>query len=348
MQQEPAFCHFGALASNAIEEFDLMIHFLEAGEKAQGYPNILRDTILGITIFRETDQPSGPEDRVIFDSRSWIDGIPFTGISGKFWDVLLGKGLLLPAFEEGLIGVREGEEAQFFFVFPEDYYQEELRGKEVQIHAKIHKVFNSLKVETLEHLKNLHIKNKFAFTDLDLLKEQNEILYYLALRDFDQQELLKKPGHFLNLVQRLSKLGKRADIIRMARLLDGKPAALSALADTLAGTGKCVWALDYYHAVSENIRSAVLKRVQCLLGMKKPKEAMQLLETVPETPDLQFQEILLECLKSAQPESERIPSLEHNVLELKIKAALDREGMRAGSLPPPIVHGLTDGESEFV
>jgi hypothetical protein len=348
LHEEPAFCHLGALASNAIEEFDLMIHFLEAGEKIQANSNILKDTVSGITIFKETDQPSGPADRVIFDSRSWIDNIPFTGISGKYWDVLLGRGLLLPAFEQGLIGVREGEDAKFFFVFPEDYYQEELRSKEVQIHAKLHKVFKVIQVETLEQLKDLRIRNRFGFADLDLLKEQNEILYYLALRDFDLQELLKKPGHFLNLVQRLAKLGKRADIDRMAGLLDRKPAALNALADTLAGTGKFSWALGYYYAVSESIRSSVLKRVHCLLGMKKPDEAMKLLETVPETPDLQFQEMLLECLKAVRPESDRIPSLEHNVLELKIKASLDRESMRGGSSPSPLVHGLDADRSAGV
>lgn len=344
LQEEPAFCHFGALAANAIEEFDLMIRFLEAGGNSLKTP-MLEEIISGLTLFRETDQPSGPMDRVIFDSRSWIGDIRFTGISGKYWDVLLGRGLLLPAFEQGLIGVRQGQEAQFSFVFPEDYYQEELRDKEVRIQAKIHKVFNALNVKDIEELKNLRIRNRFAFQDLDLLKEQNEILYYLALRDSGEQELLKKPGHFLNLVQRLAKLGKRKDIVRMAGLLDGKPAALNALADTLAGTGKCSWALEYYYAVSESMRSSVLKRVQCLVRMEKPDEAMKLLETVPETPDLQFQEMLLECLKAARPESDRIPSLEHNVLELKIKAALDREAMmRSWNLLPPLVHGLTDGE----
>ncbi len=345
LQEEPAFCHFGALAANAIEEFDLMIRFLEAGDNSHNSPKTLKEIISGLALFKETDQPSGTGDRIIFDSRSWIDDIPFTGISGKYWDVLLGRGLLLPAFEQGLIGVREGQEAQFSFVFPEDYYQVELRDKEVRIQAKIHKVFNVLNVESIEELKNLRIRNRFAFQDLDLLKEQNEILYYLALRDYDPQELLKKPGHFLNLVQRLAKLGKRKDIIQMAGLLDQKPAALNALADTLAGTGKCSWALEYYYAVSESMRSSVLKRVQCLLRMKMPEQAMKLLETVPETPELQFQEILLECLKAALPESDRIPSLEHNVLELKIKAALEREAMtRGGHVPPPLVHGLPDGE----
>ena len=344
LKEEPAFCHFGALAANAIEEFDLMIGFLEAAGNSLN-TQMVQEIITGLTLFKETDQPSGPMDRVIFDSRSWIDDIPFTGISGKYWDVLLGRGLLLPAFEQGLIGVRQGQEAQFSFVFPEDYYQEELRDKEVRIQAKIHKVFNPLNVNNIEELKNVRIRNRFAFQDLDLLKEQNEILYYLALRDSDERELLKKPGHFLNLVQRLAKLGKRQDIIRMAGLLDGKPAALNALADTLAGTGKCSWALEYYYAMSESMRSSVLKRVQCLLRMEMPDEAMKLLETAPETPELQFQELLLECLKAARPESDRIPSLEHNVLELKIKAALDREAMmRSGNAPPPVVHGMPDGD----
>jgi anaerobic magnesium-protoporphyrin IX monomethyl ester cyclase len=344
LREEPAFCHFGALAANAIEEFDLMIRFLEAGRHSLKTTETLKEIISGLTLFKETDQPSGPMDRVIFDSRSWIDDIPFTGISGKYWDVLLGRGLLLPAFEQGLIGVRQGQEAQFSFVFPEDYYQEELRDKEVRIQAKIHKVFNALNVKNIEELKDIRIRNRFAFQDLDLLKEQNEILYYLALRDSDELELLNKPGHFLNLVQRLAKLGKRKDIIRMAGLLHQKPAALNALADTLAGTGKCSWALEYYYAVSESMRSSVLKRVQCLLRMEMPGEAMKLLETVPETPDLQFQEMLLECLKAARPESDRIPSLQHNVLELRIKAALDREAMmRSGNLSPPIVHGLPHG-----
>jgi anaerobic magnesium-protoporphyrin IX monomethyl ester cyclase len=344
LQEEPAFCQFGALAANAIEEFDLMIRFLEACENSRKASELMEEIITGLTLFKETDQPSAPMDRIIFDSRSWIDDIPFTGISGKYWDVLLGRGLLLPAFEQGLIGVRQGQEAQFSFVFPQDYYQEELRSKEVRIQAKIHKVFNALNVKNIEELKNIRINNRFAFQDLDLLKEQNEILYYLALRDSDEQELLKKPGHFLNLVQRLAKLGKRKDIIRMAGLLDGKPAALNALADTLAGTGKCSWALEYYYSVSDSIRSSTLKRAQCLLRMDQPDEAMKLLETVPETPDLQFQEMLLEFLKAARPESDRIPSLEHNVLELKIKATLDREAMmRSGNAPPPLVHGLPDG-----
>ncbi len=64
------------------------------------------------------------------------------------------------------------------------------------------------------------------------------------------------------------------------------------------GSGKCEWALEYYQALSDSLPSSVLKRVRCLLSMEEPERAMKLLETTPETPDLEYQETLLGCLKS--------------------------------------------------
>ena len=126
--------------------------------------------------------------------------------------------------------------------------------------------------------------------------------------------------------------------------------ALNAFADTLAGSGKCEWALEYYQGMSDSLPSSVLKRVRCLLSMEQPERAMNLLGTTPETPDLEYQETLLGCLKAVRPECSRIPSLDHGVLNLRVKAALAREmALRGGaSSMPPIVHGLSpteDGEA---
>jgi anaerobic magnesium-protoporphyrin IX monomethyl ester cyclase len=350
LQEEPAYYAYGALAAASIEEFPLLEQFLEGFARVQADADSNDEELIqSLTFFQETAEPAGPTDRIIFDSRSWIGGVPFTGISGKYWDVLLGRGLLLPDFEEGLVTAKQGEERKFSFVFPDDYFQEELRGKEVEVYAKVHKVFRSLRVNCIEEVRNLDIRNFYGFPDLDQLREQNDILYYLALRDADPLDLLQKPSHFLALVHRLTKLGKREEVRRLCALLSGKPTALNALADTLAGSGKCEWALEYYQALSDSLPSSVLKRVRCLLTMEEPQRAMKLLETTPETPDLEYQETLLGCLKAVHPESNRIPSLEHNVLNLRIKAALAREtAIRAGSaLTPPIVHGwLADETTE--
>ncbi|HMK36959.1 MAG TPA: radical SAM protein [Desulfomonilaceae bacterium] len=337
LQEDPSFCTYGALSSAAIEEFGLLEMFLQKC----GDESAIEELLSALHFFQETDEPAGPDDRVIFDSRSWIDGVPFTGISGKYWDVLLGRGLLLESFEKGFNGVRSGQEIRFSFVFPDDYVQEELRLKQVEVQAKIHKVFKSPRVRSSEDLKNLRIGNVYRFPDLDFLRDQNEILYYLALRDADRTSLLKTPSHFLTLVHKLAKLGKRDEIGGLAGMLDGKPTALNALADTLVAAGKCAWAMEYYKTLSREVPSTVLKQVRCLLNMGQSEAAMKMMEYVAESPDLEFQETLLACLKAARPDSNRIPSLEHHVLDLKVMAALGREQIsKAGTVgAAPLVHG---------
>lgn len=349
LKDEVSYYAYGALACSAIEEFSLLEEFLEGyRQRATDGDMPFEELLSALSFFQETDDPAGPWDRVIFDSRSYIEGVPFTGISGKYWDVLLGRGLLLPSFEEGFVGAYSGQEIHFGFVFPDDYQQEELRGKEVEVHAKIHKVFKSLEVESMEQLKKLRIRNRYLFTDLDLLRDQNEILYYLALRDADPYKVLQTPSHFLMLVHRMAKLGKREEVRRLAKMLQGKLTALNALADTLVGAGKFEWALEYYEALSPDLPSSILKTVRCLLSMEKWEEAYHLMEGLDESPGSEFQETLLECLKAARPSSKRIPSLEHHVMDLRIDAALTREtASRVGqSAAPPIVHGFVEEDYE--
>lgn len=343
LAEEPAFYAYGALAGGSIEEFGLLTQFLEGYEKLQaGNGNSVKELISALSFFKESDEPAGPMDRIIFDSRSWIEGVPFTGISGKYWDVLLGRGLLLTTFEEAFNGAGANEEISFNFTFPDDYDQEELRGRQVEVQAKIRKVFKSVEVETLEDVRNLQIRNRYSFPDLDLLREQNEILYYLALRDTEPSELLNKPSHFLMLIRNLVKLGKRAPVDGMAEMLEGNPAALAAVADTLAAAGKCAWALQYYTEDPEDTARLVLKKARCLLNMQEPEQALDLVQSIPERGDPEFQETLLQCLKKARPDSERIPSLDHHVLDLRVDAALQRERVvKLGTASAtPIVHGL--------
>lgn len=341
LQDEPSLHAYGALTASVIEEYGLLEKFLEGYEKIQtSGDSEVNELISALSFFQETNEPAGPSDRIIFDSRSWIDGVPFTGISGKYWDVLLGKGLLLQEFEEGFLGAKQGDETRFTFVFPDDYGQEELQGKKVEVQAKIHKVFKSPKVSTLEDLRKLGINNHYQFADLDLLRENNEILYYFALRDTDSKELLKTPSHFLAFVHKLAKIGKRDEVTKLAAMLKGKPTALNALADTLMAAGKYSWALEYYKDLAEDVPSARLKQVRCLLNLERYEEAFRMMDGLPESPEQGFQETLLQCLKVAQPDSNRIPSLEHHVLNLRVNAALGRETASRGvSGPAPVVHG---------
>jgi radical SAM superfamily enzyme YgiQ (UPF0313 family) len=343
LKTEVKYWVFGALATSAIEEFGLLLDFLKGLEDLEGRDGeTLGELLSSLTFFSETDAAIGPMDRVIFDSRSWMDGVPFTGISGKYWDVLLGRGLLLDEFENGFQGKRQGEEIVFDFVFPADYGHEELRLKRVEVHAKIHKVFHTVSAGTVDEVRNLDVRNDYSTFQLDVLSDHNEILYYLALRDADRDALLREPRHFLMLVYRLAKLGKRDAVNDLADLVKGKPTALKALADTLAGSGRFEWALEYYAQLSEQMPSTLIKQAKCMLNLDRPQEALKLLETVSDDRDLEYQQTLLTSLVRATPRSHRIQPLWKQVMNQRVDLALERERMpRQGQGAfAPVVHGL--------
>lgn len=345
LESEPIYHAYAAMVLVSIEEFDLLKEALEGYDKVRtDQDTSTSDLIYSLAFFRETPEPAGPLDRVIFDARSWINGMPFTSISGKYWDVYLGRGLLLESFESGFMGAAEGESKDFRFTFPEDYMEQDLQGRTVDVNLKIRKVFKPIRVNSIEEVARLDLRNHYPFPDLDFLANGNEILYYLALRDAGLENLVKTPRHFLMLAHKKAKLGKLDDVREMFHYLEGKPSAVSALGDTLAAAGKFDSALEYYEDVASDQPQSVLKRVRCLLGMGRGQEALDLIGAIPESPDLDFQETLLQCLKQVNGDTRRIPSLEHRVMDLKIEAALSKAGMMGakGQTPSPVIHGYKD------
>ncbi|MGC8658923.1 MAG: radical SAM protein [Desulfomonilaceae bacterium] len=341
--EEPEYYVYGTLASNAIEEFDLMKEFLAGFRDLIKDEESVRDLISGLILFHETNGPSGPSDRIIFDSRSYMGDVPFTGISGKYWDVLLGRGLLLPSFESGLTGLTTGEENAFEFSFPSDYHQTELQGKTVEVHARVHKIFKTIQPETIDDVFTLAAANHYDFPDLDFLRTENEILYYLCLRDADPQKLLRTPGHFLALSHMFAKLGKLREVTVLADMLLGKPHALNAVADTLAASGKFDLALKYFEAIGSSAPSNLLKRVRILLKMDRGSEASELLKLASQPQDLDYQEALFECLKDQSPDNPELSVFSNHVMNLKVLSAMDREALpKPGKrYPKPIVHGFS-------
>jgi trigger factor len=63
------------------------------------------------------------------DFEGRIDGALFDGGSAQGVDLELGKGAMIPGFEDQLIGVMAGDDRQLEVTFPEDYGPDELNGK---------------------------------------------------------------------------------------------------------------------------------------------------------------------------------------------------------------------------
>jgi len=71
--------------------------------------------------YAEVDREARDTDRVTVDFAGTIDGVAFDGGSGTDAPIVLGEGRMLADFEEGLKGVRAGEQKTIELTFPENY-----------------------------------------------------------------------------------------------------------------------------------------------------------------------------------------------------------------------------------
>ena len=68
-------------------------------------------------------------DFVLMDLSGSRDGEPIEGAQGTDQMYEIGRGSLIPGFEDELVGVKAGEEKSFDITFPEDYQAEDLAGQ---------------------------------------------------------------------------------------------------------------------------------------------------------------------------------------------------------------------------
>ena len=81
------------------------------------------------TRFNHTEHAAKDGDRVIIDFAGKIDGEAFAGGSAENYAFVLGQGQMLPEFEAGVNGLKEGESKDVEVNFPEDYHGKEVAGK---------------------------------------------------------------------------------------------------------------------------------------------------------------------------------------------------------------------------
>ena len=107
-------------------------------------------------------------DTAVIDFEGFLNGVPFEGGKGEGHELELGSGTFVPGFEDGVIGMKLGEEKDITLTFPEDYHAD-LAGKEVVFHVTLH--------EVKEHQKP-KVDDEFAkdVSEFDTLKEFKEDL----------------------------------------------------------------------------------------------------------------------------------------------------------------------------
>ncbi|EKN7601796.1 trigger factor [Listeria monocytogenes] len=86
------------------------------------------------------DAPAENGDTVILDFEGFKDGVAFEGGQAENHSLELGSGQFIPGFEEKLVGLKAGDEADIELTFPEEYHSEDLAGQPVVFKVKLHEI----------------------------------------------------------------------------------------------------------------------------------------------------------------------------------------------------------------
>ena len=88
------------------------------------------------------------------------DGVAFPGGTGTDMAVEIGSGRLIPGFEDGMIGVKAGDERTVSVTFPEDYQEKSLAGKPATFDLTVKSVKTAAEARVDEQLaKNLGLES---------------------------------------------------------------------------------------------------------------------------------------------------------------------------------------------
>ena len=130
-------------------------------------------------------------DQVVIDFVGRVDGEPFEGGAAEDYPLVLGSNSFIPGFEDGLVGVKEGEEKEVTVTFPETYQADALAGKEAVFSCTV-KAVKAPKAAEIDD----ELAKRFGAEDLDALKgqirERLEAEYTSAARQVAKRALLDR------------------------------------------------------------------------------------------------------------------------------------------------------------
>jgi trigger factor len=90
--------------------------------------------------WKEVDRAAADGDQVTIDFVGTKDGVEFAGGKAEGHKLVLGSKSMIPGFEEGIVGMKAGEEKVVSVKFPDDYHAEELKGADAEFKITLKQV----------------------------------------------------------------------------------------------------------------------------------------------------------------------------------------------------------------
>ncbi|MGD9108090.1 MAG: trigger factor [Gammaproteobacteria bacterium] len=94
-------------------------------------------------VWEEIDKTAANGDQVTIDFEGFINDKPLENGAGKEVPLVLGSGSMIPGFEDGIVGMKAGDERDIDVTFPVDYHHKASAGKKAIFKIKMHKVSKS-------------------------------------------------------------------------------------------------------------------------------------------------------------------------------------------------------------
>ena len=259
----------------ALEEFEAAHECLvQAREKFPHDPAVKQLLALPCTGFRSKRRGTATTGcRVIYDCKGMLNGRVAPATEAYYQDAVLGAGKLLPDFEAGVQGMKAGGVSQFAVRFPADYGRPELAGQTVMFQVYLHQVLEPVRLENPDDLPANGPRNIYRFNDLAALRQQNENLYYLVLKDSLPQKLLQEMTDFLSLLNFYLKLGFRARAEPLLDLLPGDGATLEHAGRILLANSWPEKAHELLSRIAGRSTEGTVNLAKALIKMKRYDEA---------------------------------------------------------------------------
>jgi len=86
------------------------------------------------------DRPAEMGDTAVIDFEGFCGGTAFEGGKAENYNLELGSGNFIPGFEEQIVGHSTDEEFTIDVKFPEEYQNDDLKGKDAQFKIKLHEI----------------------------------------------------------------------------------------------------------------------------------------------------------------------------------------------------------------
>lgn len=133
-------------------------------------------------------------DTAIIDFKGFKDNEAFDGGSAEGYSLEIGSHSFIPGFEEGIVGMKKGEQKDINLSFPEDYMAKELAGQEVVFNVKVNDIKKRVIPElTEEFFKDLDMEGVTNKEELEnVIKEELTVQKEYQVENKFVEDLLAK------------------------------------------------------------------------------------------------------------------------------------------------------------